>query len=101
VLFQICTNSRSKSKTDKGIELISVYRQKYDPENGLLKTGSGKTLLEKVNLISPFYKITDIDTAHFNINPNDGSLLHMIQSPPKPPLQQEYKTVNIYQVILV
>jgi hypothetical protein len=70
-----------------------VLKEIYSPRDGLTGKGLGSMTFQEI--ITSFYPHSnDINYNHFHLNPNDGSLIHLIKS------QNKYFTfVEIYKTV--
>jgi hypothetical protein len=80
----------------RGIELTEIY----SPKDGLIGKGLGRmTFTETITSFHPV--INDVVRTHIQLNPDDGSLLHMIRSRNKTASMKEYlASVEIYKRVI-
>jgi hypothetical protein len=81
----------------RGIELTEIY----SPKDGLIEKGLGRTTFqETLTSFHPLSKDNRFGT-HFNVNPDDGSILQVTLSRNKPTDRREYLTsVEIYKRVI-
>jgi hypothetical protein len=77
--------------------IATVFKQFYEPRDGLIRKGSGNIKIQQ--LISSFLpRSNDRFWKHHHFKPDDGSLLHLIQSLNKSNDKGEYLvSVDIYR----